>query len=165
MNKELTKIEKFSLYLYSRQLVKSNLRIQKILFFLRIYEIRKGIKKSLIFDNDKNNFQAWIYGPVNVESYKYMSPIVVGDDQVSDIDLKKITSSIEKQYDEKYGKCIDYLKWMTTSNLIGLSHKNLAYKEARKDCRFDDDPCTNFLDEESKKFVEFEDQWQFPTKF
>lgn len=49
---ELKKVEKFSLYLISNYKINSILKIQKILFFLRVYEKIKNIKESPIFDQE-----------------------------------------------------------------------------------------------------------------
>lgn len=155
---KLSKIEKFSLYLFKNMHIESNLKIQKILFFLRIYELENNIQDSPIFEEKNHNFQAWIYGPVNVKSYRYLSPIVVYNQQISDNDIKQI---IKENY-EKYNKYIKYFDdYYNTSGLVELSHKNLAYKKARFNLK-DDEPCVEPLDEESKDFHTFDNGWKLP---
>jgi hypothetical protein len=55
---ELKKVQKFSLYLFLKYKIDSNLKIQKILFFLRVYEKINKITNSPIFDQENKNFQA-----------------------------------------------------------------------------------------------------------
>lgn len=72
---ELKKVQRFSLYLFLKYKIDSNLKIQKILFFLRVYEKMNKITNSPIFDQENKNFQAWTYGPVCVDSYDFMCKI------------------------------------------------------------------------------------------
>ena len=95
----MKEIEKFSIFLFSK-LKLSNLMIQKILFFLRVYEKFNHISNSILFDNNKN-FQAWIYGPVNVASYHLINNYLT--------ELNQIPDNILIQFNDKYQK-----KWKNT---------------------------------------------------
>lgn len=107
----LKKVEKFSLYLLEKYKIDSILKIQKILFFLRVYEMKKGKNSSPIFDNCNNNFQAWMYGPVNVDSYEFMRwKLRSGEDEGDDnVLLEFKDKKVEKLYAE-YKPIIDKLK-------------------------------------------------------
>lgn len=48
-----------------------NLKIQLLLFLLRVEELINNNTKGSYF-KDKDNFQAWIWGPINVDSYWYL---------------------------------------------------------------------------------------------
>lgn len=66
-------------YLVAKE-VSAPLKIQKLLFFLRLEELKSQnsiFRKFIIFKKlvisyfeKENNFQAWIWGPVNVKSYQ-----------------------------------------------------------------------------------------------
>ena len=154
---QLKKVEKFSLYLFIKHGIDSILKIQKILFFLRIYEKKKGInKKSPIFDKDNKNFQAWMYGPVNVVSYYFMRLKLYDNEQESNDD-----ALIEMENMDKNGKFVVYskiiknLKEIDSHHLVELSHHNLEYKKQRKG--LDElEPCKKELNENSKEFKEFD---------
>lgn len=107
-------VEKFSLYLYLKHRVNSNLRIQKILFFLRVYEKKNNIKISPIFDKENKNFQAWVYGPVDIDSYNFMRYKLIHEEEIeadflSDDDIKLF---------EKYDKIINKLNECESNKLI-----------------------------------------------
>ena len=60
-------------YLFTKG-INSSLKIQKILFFLRVEELKSKNTINSFF-KEKNNFQAWIYGPVNLESFLEMQKL------------------------------------------------------------------------------------------
>lgn len=158
----MKKVEYFSLYLYYKLQIYSNLKIQKILFLLRVYEKIKNLNNSPIFDDEKDNFQAWIYGPVNVCSYHTISNFINSIDQISDKDLLVISK------DEYIQECKQYIKIASEINemvddptkLVGLTHKNLSYKDARKNIE-PNQPCCNTLDEKSDNFIKFDQLDEF----
>ena len=102
---ELKKVEKFSLYLISNYKITSILKIQKILFFLRVYEKKKYGNSfvSPIFDETNYNFQAWMYGPVNVDSYYFVRLKLYSNEQESNDD-----TLLELKEDIKNGTFNEY---------------------------------------------------------
>ncbi len=155
----LKKVEKFSLYLFSQYEIDSILKIQKILFFLRVYEMKKGIKVSPIFDANNKNFQAWMYGPVNVDSYYFMRPKFYGmGDEGSDDILVKFKSPEFKEYEkslEIYKPIINRLKKVDAQKLVYYSHHNIEYKNVRGTLK-DFEACDKELDENKSDFITFD---------
>ena len=157
----LKKVEKFSLYLYKIHKIDSILKIQKILFFLRVYEKidGKNFENSPIFGEKKNNFQAWMYGPVNIDSYEFMRYKLQSDEDEGDddvlLDFEK-NKQINKLY-SKYNLIIDRLKYKDSHYLVYLSHHNKEYKRVRGDIK-EFEPCCEYLDEKSKYFIEFDEK-------
>lgn len=153
----LENVEKFSLYLYHKHGIDSILKMQKMLFFLRVYEKKNDIKPSPIFNDTGKNFQAWMYGPVNVVSYHFMRLKLYSNEQESNDDVL-----IELDQDEKNGKfekykpIIDNLKKCDSQELVELSHHNCEYKYVRKGCT-PFDPCKTELDENNARFTTFDD--------
>ncbi len=163
----LTKVQKFSLYLFSKYKIDSILKIQKILFFLRVYEKKKWGKEkewtSPIFDEENENFQAWMYGPVNVDSYYFMRPKFYGmGDESNDDILVKFKSEIEKykKYEEKlkaYEPIITKLNEIDAQKLVYYSHHNVEYKNVRGPLK-EFEPCDKVLDENKKDFILFDNE-------
>lgn len=144
-----SKIKILSRYLITKG-VDEAAKIQKILFCFRYEELLNNSIDQTYF-NDDHNFQAWIYGPVNVESYYYLRPLWYGDELetylLSDEELKAV--------DKKYGKWFDKWNQYSTSELINTSHTNQAYINAREG--FEEmQPCTNVLEEKSDAFLQME---------
>ena len=161
---KLKEVEKFSLYLVSKYKIDSILKIQKILFFLRVYEMKKGKKDSPIFGKKRNNnFQAWMYGPVNVESYYFMRPKFYGmGDESNDDILVKFKSQTEeyKKYNEKlkiYEPIIIKLNEIDAQKLVYYSHHNIEYKNVRGSLK-EFEPCDKVLDENKKDFILFDNE-------
>lgn len=159
---ELKKVEKFSLYLISKYKIDSALKIQKILFFLRVYEKRKSndfhFPKSPIFDKDNKNFQAWMYGPVNVVSYYFTRLKLYSSEQESNDDVL-MEFKDAKKIDEfkKYENIINKLKEIDSQELVYYSHHNIEYKNVRKGLN-EFEPCKKELDESNDNFAEFDDE-------
>lgn len=155
----LKPVEKFSLYLYEKYKIDSILKIQKILFFLRVYEMKKGKEDSPIFgNNSNNNFQAWMYGPVNVDSYEFMRwKLRSGEDEGDDnVLLEFKDKKVEELYIE-YKPIIDKLKDKDSHYLVYLSHHNIEYKKVRGDIS-EFAPCCEYLDEKSEDFIKFDEK-------
>lgn len=149
--KKQNDINKLCSYLISKG-VTNQLRLQKLLFFIRYEELKsKNIEDS--FFANKANFQAWIYGPVNYDSYKSFQNFFWGFDEKDTyiLDEKEI-----KQIDKKYK--VFYEKWnsFSTSQLVDKSHKNLSWIKARKG--IDSDKPSNNILEENQTFLKFEDE-------
>lgn len=159
----LKQVEKFSLYLFSKYKIESILKIQKILFFLRVYEKKNNIKNSPIFGTNNNNFQAWMYGPVNVDSYYFMRPKFYGmGDESNDDILVKFKSQKEeyKKYNEElkiYEPIIIKLNEIDAQRLVYYSHHNIEYKNVRGSLK-EFEPCDKVLDENKKDFILFDNE-------
>ena len=141
-------------YLYSKG-IDSSLRIQKILFFLRVEEKRNNFESG--YFKLKDNFQAWIYGPVNVESFKYMQKYFNNDIEKEEIlllddDLEKNKILIE-EIDKIFGKYLEKYRYKAPSTLVDESHRNLSWINARGDLD-KDEPCNTYM-KEDKSFIEF----------
>lgn len=125
-------------------------KIQKLLFFMRVEEIKNGQTQNSFFKPNEN-FQAWIYGPVNVDSYKYLQPYFDELDEKEKFLLKdEEIKEIDKQYLESFEKWNQH----STKDLIDISHTNKAWLKARGSLGIDE-ICKDKMDEQSKDFVEF----------
>ena len=144
-----SKIKILSRYLITKG-VDEAAKIQKMLFCFRYEELLNNLTDQTYF-NDDHNFQAWIYGPVNVESYYYLRPLWYGDE----IESYLLSEQELKEVDQKYGKW--FAKWnqYSTSELINISHTNQAYINARKGFQ-EMQPCANPLEEKSNSFLKME---------
>ena len=153
----MTKIQYFSLYLYKKLNIYSNLKIQKILFLLRVYEKMKKLSSSQIFDKEKDNFEAWIYGPVNVLSYRTISNFINSIDQISDEDLRYVSRTDYENECKQYIEIANKINEMVDdpTDLINLTHKNLSYQKARENVG-PNEPCSNLIDEKSSNFIKFD---------
>ena len=152
---ELKKVQKFSLYLFLKYKINSNLKIQKILFFLRVYEKMKDPNNSSspIFDQENGNFQAWTYGPVCVDSYDFMCKFLDKKEEIKN----NFLLDDNKQFDE-YVNVINNLDDEEPYQLVDLSHQNLEYINVRKRNNIKDwQPCCSSLDETTNDFINFGD--------
>jgi len=132
--------------------INSPLKMQKILFFMRVEEIKNGKKEGIFFKKDKN-FEAWIYGPVNTESYFFMQDFfnkkdeqegfLLEDEQVKEID------KLYLEYFEIYSK-------YSSSTLVDKSHQNMAWIKARGN--FGSTETCNTLMIENDDFIKFENE-------
>lgn len=131
--------------------VSSPLKLQKLLFFIRYEELKYGDIKNSFF-SDNNNFQAWIYGPVNHESYKCFQNYFWGLDEKEP--YSELNDIIVKEINKKYGDF--FIKWdaFSSSELVNKSHQNLAWINARGNIDHDT-ASTNTLDESDKSFLKF----------
>lgn len=114
-------------YLYSKG-VDNPLKIQKLLFFIRYEELKSKSFEGSYFKKDKN-FQAWIYGPVNFDSYKFMQNLFLSLDEKDEYIL--LPQEIRK-IDKKYKKYFDKWNVLSSDELVEISHTNLAWIKARK---------------------------------
>lgn len=121
MNGKNTKI--LAKYLLTKG-VDSALKIQKMLFFFRVEEKRSNFpSQNDSYFNEKDNFEAWIYGPVNVESFKEMQKLFRNEAEKEDYLLdKNEISKIDKLYLNFYNEYIRY----SARELVEKSHKNFA---------------------------------------
>lgn len=125
-------------------------KIQKLLFFMRVEEIRNGQTQNSFFKPNEN-FQAWIYGPVNVDSYKYLQPYFDELDEKENFLLDEdAVKEIDKQYLESFEKWNKY----SAQELVDISHSNKAWIKTRGSLGVDE-ICKDKIDEQSKDFVEF----------
>lgn len=106
----------------------SLLKIQKILFFIRVEELKNNDVKDSYFEKN-HNFQAWIYGPVNVKSFKYLQPWY---NSLNEMEEYLLDDQEIKQIDEKYEKYYEIYKNDSPTELIEKSHKSLSWINARK---------------------------------
>lgn len=167
-NIKLKKVEKFSLYLFKVWGIDSILKIQKILFFLRVYEKKMHLyeKKKIgdssdspIFDKDNYNFQAWMYGPVDIVSYHFMRLKLYSNEQESNDDtLLELRDDIKKGIFNRYEHVINNLKDIDSQELIELSHHNHEYKRVRGNLGVLE-PCKKELDENRNEFKIFDDKF------
>lgn len=139
--------------------VDSALKIQKMLFFFRVEEkISNFPSQENSYFDEKDNFEAWIYGPVNVESFKYMRNVFLSESEKEEFLLDEKNESEEKiiqELDKLYLQYFEKYNQYSARQLVEKSHKNLAWIEARGDLG-PDDICHAKLNENDKIFVEFE---------
>lgn len=146
MNKKNTKT--LAKYLLAKG-VESSLKIQKILFFLHVEEMRHKINYG--YFKKFNNFQAWIYGPVNVESFFEMQKFFSKNEEKEQftIDIDEI-----KEIDKLYGKWLSKYLNLSATELVEMSHRNHSWKRARKNLGTDES-CKNYLIEDNE-FITFD---------
>ncbi|MDE5599882.1 MAG: DUF4065 domain-containing protein [Ureaplasma sp.] len=130
--------------------IESSLKIQKMLFFFHFEELSNNLDYG--FFNKKNNFQAWIYGPVNIESFFFMQKYFNNQEEkemffLDSEEILELDGIYEKWY-EKYSN-------FSASQLVELSHKNESWIKARGD-KSPDEPCRNYMIED-KTFCTFID--------
>ena len=126
----------------------SPVKIQKMLFFFRVEELKSG--NNFGYFNKSNNFQAWIYGPVNPESYFSLQKFFNEEDEQ---DAYYLSKSEVNEIDEIYGTWFNQYSKYTKEELIEKSHKNQAWINARANLGVQD-PCRKFLEEDAT-FCEF----------
>lgn len=145
----MSKILELTKYLLTKG-VNKPLKVQKILFFLRVEEKKNNINFGY-FKND-HNFEAWIYGPVNRDSFFYAKGYFLNENEAEDylLDDKELS-----KIDELYGKWFEKYNNLTINQLVKKSHKNKAWIEARSGYG-DGQPCKVPLDESTSSFLEFE---------
>lgn len=128
--------------------IESSLKIQKMLFFFHVEELSNKLNYGFFKPN--NNFQAWIYGPVNVESFFFMYRYFNHEEEKEIFYLEK-DQVIE--LDNIYGKLFDKYSKYSDSELIEYSRKNKSWINARGDLGTDE-ICKKYLVED-KTFIEF----------
>lgn len=131
--------------------IESPSKIQKVLFFLRVEELKSKNTKNSFFKQD-NNFQAWIYGPVCVESFKFAQGYF---DQFEEKEPFLLSDKDMKIIDEQYLKPLSKYINMSPKELIDKSHTNVAWIKARIGLSADE-ICKNYLIED-EDFTRFED--------
>lgn len=136
-------------YLFTKG-INSSLKIQKILFFLRVEELKSKNTINSFF-KEKNNFQAWIYGPVNLESFLEMQKLFSHEEEK---DIYILDEETVNEIDQIYGQWLLKYENYAASTLVEMSHKNKAWINARGDLD-PDKPCKNYLVED-QTFIEFE---------
>lgn len=129
----------------------SLLRIQKLMFFLRVEELKNNDTKDSYF-KDKDNFEAWVYGPVNTESFWYLHDWYY---KLNELEVYLLDEHQMSILEKRYGKYLKKYEHYTPNELVDLSHKNLAWKNARKNYG-SDEICKEILLED-KSILEFED--------
>lgn len=139
-----------SKWLVSKEIT-SLLKIQKILFFIRYEELKNKETKGSYFKKDKN-FQAWIYGPVSVESFNYLQPWFNKETESDPFFLSKAE---EEEIDKKYLKYFKKYEDKEPSWLIDKSHKNLSWIKARGNLGIND-ICKEFMIEDDN-FLKFKE--------
>ena len=155
---KLNKVCQLALYLILKHRIYSKLRINKIIFFIRVYE--KINKKDFGIFKPNWNFEAWIYGPTCPQVYYFCEKIL------SYYDNYEIENEWAKNFRkfEIFDDLIDLLQEKNEDDdgydvgyrfdLSFESRKNKEYKKVREGLK-EYEPCHRFLDENSKLFVEF----------
>ena len=159
---KLNKVCQLALYLILKHRIYSKLRINKIIFFIRVYE--KINKKDFGIFKPNWNFEAWIYGPVPPTVYEFCDRFLSREYyELYDIEIENKWVKNFKQF-EIFDDLIDLLQRPNIDydgyengykfNLALESKTNKEYQHVRKGVK-DMEPCSRFLDENSKLFVEF----------
>ncbi|MDE5767036.1 MAG: DUF4065 domain-containing protein, partial [Malacoplasma sp.] len=132
--------------------VTSPLKLQKLLFFIRYEELKNKTTNNSFFKKNKN-FQAWIYGPVNFVSYRFMQKLFM---KLDEKDTYILSNKEIKLIDKKYKKYFDKWNEYSPEELIEKSHKNLAWIKARKG--IDPDCPSREILEEDEDFLKFKNE-------
>ncbi len=145
MEKKVTTLAK---YLLTKG-IDSSLKIQKMLFFFRVEELTNHQTDNSFFNKDKN-FQAWIYGPVNTESFYFTRRFF---DCEEEKEAMMLTTEEVNEIDKQYGKWFDKYAGMSPSYLVEKSHKNESWINARGN-RQPDEVCKEYMNED-ESFTKF----------
>lgn len=144
MDKNTTTLAK---YLFTKG-IEPSLKIQKMLFFFRVEELTNNEENGFFKNN--HNFEAWIYGPVNYESFKFMQRFFNDNEEKEILQLnEQEVREIDELYIQYFNKYCDF----EGLELVNKSHKNKAWIEARAGIEFDK-PSRNLL-EENESFITF----------
>lgn len=149
---ENTPIKMLAKYLVTKG-VQSGSRLQRLLFICRWVEIVNQQTTNSVFEPN-NNFQAWINGPVNVETYYYLRPMFIKIDEKDHYLLsKEQMAPLEAQYGAIF------TKWNVCSDddFCRIFRTNQAWKQARQGIRRNQ-ICTNLIDEQSDAFLQMDYQ-------
>lgn len=141
-------------YLIKKGDIVSPLRLQKMLFFMRYEEIKNNIIQSESYFKPKNNFEAWVNGPVNVQVYNVLKLYFWGLDEAQIIDENMPDdkfSEIDLKYNDFFNKWND----KETSELVDISHKNKSWIKARGNLNADE-PSNEKMDESKDLILKFE---------
>lgn len=143
-------IQTLARYLLSKG-INSSVKLQKMLFFFRVEDLKKGRNTGYFKEN--YNFQAWIYGPVNKDTFKEMRGLFLEYEE--EIDPFILEKNEIKEIDRIYGEEFDKYVKFSPRELVRRSHANKSWINARNG-KDDDEPCENFL-EEDESFTTFID--------
>ncbi len=127
----------------------SILKIEKLLFFIRVEELKNNKTNDSYFKEDKN-FQAWMYGPVSRESFDYLQPWF---NKETEPDTYFLSEEEEKEIDKKYLEYFNKYNVFSPSELVDMSHKNLAWIKTRG-TRGANEVCSEFMIED-ENFIKF----------
>lgn len=144
-NEEKVTVNDLAIYLVDQKNVNTPLLLQKILFLIRYEELKN--KNDFGVFNEKDKFQAWIWGPVNKEIYYKFRSYFNWEDEIDTYkinNLKKIKKL--KKYDLYIEKYMNIAKRDDVRTLVDLTHQNEAWIVARKNLDWNK-PSTDELDE------------------
>lgn len=147
---ENTPIKMLAKYLVTKGVASAS-RLQRLLFILRWEEMMNEQTTNSVFATN-HNFQAWINGPVNVETYNYLRPMFIRIDEKDHYLLNKAQMvPLEQQYGATF------TKWNVCSDddFCQILQTNQAWKQARHKIGANE-ICTNLIDEQSPDFFKMD---------
>lgn len=102
----------------------SNLKLQKVIFFVDAYFIaKKKLKESLV----KEDYEAWRYGPVIPSLYRRFKYLGAGDISLRDIDEN---AKIDTKVLEVIRPALEYFLPISVYDLVDYSHSSPAWQES-----------------------------------
>lgn len=107
-------------YLYKKTNNMNNLKLQKMMFFAYIEYYEKYHEELF-----KDDFEAWVYGPVLPDLYYYFYKLLLSEDKIEKEIIDKNIQNVLNDIVEKYGN-------KDAFNLVELSHKNEIWINARQ---------------------------------
>lgn len=109
-----------AIYFYNNIEYINNLKLQKLMFFAYV-EYYKKYKKELF----KDNFEAWVYGPVLPELYYNFYKVLLNKEyNKKNINEKKDIKNVLDNIIKKYGK-------KDAFQLVDLTHEEQVWQNAR----------------------------------
>lgn len=150
MEKNIITLGKYLIY----KGVTSPLELQKILFFLRYEELKRKELNDSFFKTD-HNFQAWIFGPVNPESYAYFDSFFTNKSKEAKkwlLNDDKIINLLNQKYEVYFNKWFSF----ASGHLARISRNNLAWIKARGGIAAHQ-KCEIFMEENTEDFIKFEE--------
>ncbi len=143
MNKNINDLSK---YLIHKKNVDSPLLLQKILFLIRVEELRKN-NDFKVFKDEK--FEVWINGPAMREVYNNFKLFFFGKDEKDEY----INNKNEYfEYDDYIEKYMNLYREKGIWYLVELTHQNKGWISAREGFE-PDQICQNEIDENLMKLT------------
>ena len=112
------KAKRYDRYIIINRRTISNLKLQKLMYFVEIYYLSKNEKEKELFNS---SWSAWDYGPVNKELYNYFKKFGSLDITLSDEEIKRGNDicSEDKVYIDEVYKLVGSL---SAFDLVTLTH-------------------------------------------
>ncbi|MGL5268445.1 MAG: Panacea domain-containing protein [Spiroplasma sp.] len=126
----------------------SNLRLQKLLFFLYGYYWKEN-KKEIV----PINFEAWQYGPVVGELYQFIINNL-GNNRYNQVELEWFKNNESPKYNKKsFEKILNHLSQFSTIRLVNASHETEPWAKAKNNGMIDNQLIKKWFEEDVPEII------------